>query len=86
VPLSAFRDAHAAPLHYRECQITSIEDQSNSDIADQSELGTFALSASVGGSFLGASGRGSYEKNVRDNANVRKTSLYDAPLITAIEI
>ncbi|CAI9627816.1 unnamed protein product [Alternaria burnsii] len=75
VPFSAFKDAHAAPLHYRECQITSIEDQSNSDIADQSELGTFALSASVGGSFLGASGRGSYEKNVRDSSNKSNISI-----------
>ena len=70
MPRSAFQDIRSTPLQYRECQSTAIRDESRSDIATQSETSTFAISASIGGSFLGASGRGSYEKSVRDNANV----------------
>jgi hypothetical protein len=67
---SAFRDTLDTPLQYRECQTTSIKDESGTNIATASENTSFAISASVGGSFLGASGRGSYEKSVRDNNNV----------------
>lgn len=70
VKRSAFRDTPDSPLQYRECQSTSIKDESGTDIATSSENTSFAISASVGGSFLGASGRGSYEKSVRDNKNV----------------
>jgi hypothetical protein len=67
---SAFQNTLHMPLQYRECQSTSIKDESGSNIATSSVDTTFAISASVGGSFLGASGRGSYEKNLRDNKNV----------------
>ncbi|VUC29192.1 unnamed protein product [Clonostachys rosea] len=60
---SAFRDVGSIPLHYRQCQLTSIRDESATDIASKSEITNFAISASVGGGFLGASGRGSYEKS-----------------------
>lgn len=86
MPHSAFRDAHATPFHYRECQTTFIEDQSSSDIANKSESSMFAISASVGGSFLGASGRGSYEKNMRDNTNVGMYILAPGLLMNQIEI
>lgn len=68
--LSAFQDTPGTSLQYRECQSTSIKDESGTNIATSSENTSFAISASVGGSFLGASGRGSYEKSVRDNKNV----------------
>lgn len=67
---SAFRDTLGTPLQYRECQSTLIKDESGTNIANSSENTSFAISASVGGSFLGASGRGSFEKSVRDNKNV----------------
>ncbi|CAG9954462.1 unnamed protein product [Clonostachys rosea f. rosea IK726] len=67
---SAFRDVRSVPLHYRQCQLTSIRDESATDIASKSEITSFAISASVGGGFLGASGRGSYEKS-KSNISVR---------------
>lgn len=67
---SAFRDTLSSPLQYRECQSTSIKDDSGTNIANSSQNASFAISASIGGSFLGASGRGCYEKSVRDNKNV----------------
>jgi len=67
---SAFQNTLHVPLQYRECQSTSLKDDSASNIATSSVNTTFAISASVGGGFLGASGRGRYEKNVRDNKNV----------------
>jgi hypothetical protein len=73
---SAFQDILGTPLRYRECQSTSIKDESSTDIATSSENTSFAISASVGGSFLGASGRGSYEKSVRDNKNVSSTVIW----------
>ncbi|KAF3290065.1 hypothetical protein TWF132_007261 [Orbilia oligospora] len=66
---AAFQDIAAIPFQYRECQITSIRDESGSSIASSYDNNSFAISASVGGSFLGASGRGTYEKNTRDNRN-----------------
>ncbi|CAG9991061.1 unnamed protein product [Clonostachys byssicola] len=72
---SAFWDVESVPLHYRQCQLTSIRDESASDIASKSEITSFAVSASVGGSFLGASGRGSYEKSVRENKNKSNISV-----------
>ncbi|CAM1503262.1 Fc.00g080380.m01.CDS01 [Cosmosporella sp. VM-42] len=72
---AACRDISDTPLQYRECQITSIRDESGSSIANSSENKSFAISASVGGSFLGASGRGSYEKSVRDNRNTSNISV-----------
>ena len=69
----AFEDLSRTPLRFRQIQTTSIQDDSNSDIATSSSDTSFAISASVGASFLGASGRGTYEKNVRDNRDVRLT-------------
>lgn len=73
---SAFQDIKSTPLEYRQCQITAIRDESGSSIANSSENKSFAISASVGGSFLGASARGSYEKSVRDNRNVGSVPEY----------
>lgn len=66
----AFDLVSRTTLQYRESQKTSIRDDSSSSIANSSEDRSFAISASVGGSFLGASGRGAYEKSVRDSRNV----------------
>lgn len=57
-------------LLYRQCQSTSLLDNSTVATSDASEHCSFSLDASVGGKLLGVSGRGSYEKSVRDNANV----------------
>ncbi|KAI9653009.1 MAG: hypothetical protein M1829_001349 [Trizodia sp. TS-e1964] len=71
----AFRDTPGTPLEYRQCQSTSIKDESGSDIATSAENTSFSISASVGSSFLGASGRGNYEKSVRDNKNTSSISV-----------
>ncbi|KAM5381148.1 hypothetical protein ACJZ2D_003064 [Fusarium nematophilum] len=44
---TAFRDIPGTPLQYRECQITSIRDESGSSIANSSENRNFAISAST---------------------------------------
>ncbi|KAK6354950.1 hypothetical protein TWF696_004078 [Orbilia brochopaga] len=83
---AAFQDTASAPLRYRECQITSIRDESGTDIANSSENRSFAIGASVGGSFLGASARGSYEKNVRDNRNTSNISVRADHVCGQIEV
>ncbi|KAK6526633.1 hypothetical protein TWF694_005214 [Orbilia ellipsospora] len=72
---TAFQDIEETILRYRECQITSIKDESGSSIATSSENSSFCISASVGSSFLGASGRGSYEKSIRDTRNTSSISV-----------
>lgn len=69
LPRAAFKDLLSTPLHFQPCQVTSIRDESGTNVATSSSNTSFAISASIGGSFLGASGRGSYEKNMRDHQN-----------------
>ncbi|KAF3926918.1 hypothetical protein ABW20_dc0105912 [Dactylellina cionopaga] len=83
---AAFQNVGGALLRYRECQITSIKDESGSSIANSSENGNFAISASVGSSFLGASARGSYEKNVRDIRNTSNISVRADHICGQIEV
>ncbi|KAF5539434.1 hypothetical protein FMEXI_8923 [Fusarium mexicanum] len=83
---SAFQDVNSSPLKYRQCQITAIRDESGSSIANSSEDKSFAISASVGGSFLGVSARGSYEKSVRDNRNNSNISVRADHICGQVEI
>lgn len=67
---TAFQDPSKTLLWYRESQTTRMLDDSSSDMANSSENRNFSISASIGGDFLGASGRGNYEKRVRNDNNV----------------
>ncbi|KAK6497176.1 hypothetical protein TWF506_004651 [Arthrobotrys conoides] len=86
VSRSAFQDLAGIPLEYRECQTASIRDESGSTITSSYEKKTFAISASVGGSFLGVSGRGNYEKSVRDNSNKSNISIRADHICGQIEV